>query len=129
LHRAGYIHGDLTPFNIFVTGLAPPQFAFIDHERTRRTILSRFERPRMRNLVQLGQLELGGVTNTDRMRVWCGYAAAFSARRGRAVRRRVAAMLAARIGTQRKAAAMAARASASVAPHREVRGSGPEFPW
>ena len=57
LHRAGYIHGDLTPYNIFVTGLQPPQFVFIDHERTRRTILSRFERPRMRNLVQLGHLE------------------------------------------------------------------------
>ena len=123
LHRAGYIHGDLTPFNIFVTGLEPPQFVFIDHERTRRTILSRFERPRMRNLVQLGQLELGGVTNTDRMRVWCGYAAAFSARRRRVARRRVAAMLAARIGTQRKAAAMAARASASVGQHREARGN------
>ena len=123
LHRTGYIHGDLTPFNIFVTGLEPPQFVFIDHERTRRTILSRFERPRMRNLVQLGQLELGGVTNTDRMRVWCGYAAAFSPRRRRAVRRRVAAMLAGRIGTQRKAAAVATRASASVAPHREASGS------
>lgn len=123
LHRAGYIHGDLTPFNIFVTGLEPPQFVFIDHERTRRTILSRFERPRMRNLVQLGQLELGGVTNTDRMRVWCGYAAAFSARRRRVVRRRVATMLAARIGTQSKAAAMAARASASVGQHREARGN------
>ncbi len=123
LHRAGYIHGDLTPFNIFVSGLKPPQFVFIDHERTRRTILSRFERPRMRNLVQLGQLELGGVTNTDRMRVWCGYAAAFSARRRRAARRRVAAMLAARIGIERKAATVAARASASVAAQREASGS------
>src|SRR5271156_2013125 len=83
LHRAGYIHGDLTPYNIFVTGLEPPQFVFIDHERTRRTILSRFERPRMRNLVQLGHLDLKGVTNTDRMRVWCGYSAAFSARHRR----------------------------------------------
>ena len=77
LHRAGYIHGDLTPYNIFVTGLQPPQFVFIDHERTRRTILSRFERPRMRNLVQLGHLDVGGVTNTDRMRVWIGYSARF----------------------------------------------------
>jgi hypothetical protein len=123
LHRAGYIHGDLTPYNIYVTGLEPPQFVFIDHERTRRTILSRFERPRMRNLVQLGQLELAGVTNTDRMRVWCGYAAAFSARRRRAERRRVAAMLAARMAMERKAAAVATRASASVAPHREASGS------
>ena len=42
--------------------------------------MSRFARPRMRNLVQLGHLELLGVTNTDRMRVWCGYAAAIPAR-------------------------------------------------
>ena len=60
LHRAGYIHGDLTPYNIFVAGLEPPKFVFIDHDRTRRTILSRFERPRMRNLVQLGHLDVGG---------------------------------------------------------------------
>jgi hypothetical protein len=123
LHRAGYIHGDLTPFNIFVTGVEPPQFVFIDHERTRRTILSRFERPRMRNLVQLGHLDLGGVTNTDRMRVWCGYAAAFSARRRRAGRRRVAAMLAARMGRERKAAAGAAHASAPVRRPREASES------
>ncbi len=122
LHRAGYIHGDLTPFNVFVTGLEPPQFVFIDHERTRRTILSRFERPRMRNLVQLGHLEISGVTNTDRMRVWCGYAAALSARRRRAQRRRVAAMLAARIADDRKAAGVAAGASASIGRHREASG-------
>jgi len=123
LHRAGYIHGDLTPFNVFVTALEPPQFVFIDHERTRRTILSRFDRPRMRNLVQLGHLEIAGVTNTDRMRVWCGYAAAFSARRRRAQRRRVAAMLAARIADDRKAAGVAAAASASMGRHREASGS------
>ncbi len=123
LHRAGYIHGDLTPYNIFVTGLEPPQFAFIDHERTRRTILSRFDRPRMRNLVQLGRLQLSGVTNTDRMRVWCGYAAAFSARRRRTQRRRVAAMLAARIADDRVGAGVAAGASASVGQHREASGS------
>ena len=123
LHRAGYLHGDLTPFNIFVTGLEPPRFVFIDHERTRRTILSRFERPRLRNLVQLGHLELGGVTNTDRMRVWCGYAAAFSARRRRAQRRRVAAMLAARMALEPKDAAVAAGASSPLGRHREASGS------
>ncbi len=122
LHHAGYIHGDLTPFNIFVTGVEPPQFVFIDHERTRRTILSRFERPRMRNLVQLGHLDLGGVTNRDRMRVWCGYAAAFSARRRRAGRRRVAAMLAARMGRERKAAA-ATHAPAPAPQPREASES------
>lgn len=119
LHRAGYIHGDLSPFNIFVTGLEPPQFVFIDHERTRRTILSRFARPRMRNLVQLGHLELFGITNMDRMRVWCGYSATFSARRRRAERRRVAAMLRDRIVLDRKGG-VAGRVAASLGPRREA---------
>jgi len=123
LHRAGYIHGDLTPYNIYVTGLEPPQFVFIDHERTRRTILSRFERPRMRNLVQLGHLEVGGVTNTDRMRVWSGYSAKLSVRRRRLERRRLAAMLQARIAMEHKAAAVTARGSSSLGRHREASGS------
>ncbi len=123
LHRAGYIHGDLTPYNIFVTGLEPPKFVFIDHERTRRTILSRFERPRMRNLVQLGHLNVGGVTNTDRMRVWSGYSAQLSERRRRTERRRVAAMLTARIALERKDAAVAARASSSLGRHPEASES------
>jgi hypothetical protein len=123
LHRAGYIHGDLTPYNIFVTGLQPPQFAFIDHERTRRTILSRFERPRMRNLVQLGHLDVGGVTNTDRMRVWIGYSAQLSAPRRRTERRRIAAMLAARMSLEGKHAAVTARASSSLGRHPEASGS------
>ncbi len=122
MHRAGYIHGDLTPFNIFVTGLEPPKFVFIDHERTRRTFLSRFDRPRMRNLVQLGHLDLGGVTNTDRMRVWVGYSANFSDRRRRTERRRVAAMLATRVALELKHGAATARASSSYGRHPEASG-------
>jgi tRNA A-37 threonylcarbamoyl transferase component Bud32 len=119
LHRAGYIHGDLTPFNVFVTGLEPPQFVFIDHERTRRTILSRLARPRMRNLVQLGHLQLTAVTNTDRMRVWCGYSDSFSKTRRRAERSRAAAMLRDRINHDRKAG-VAERVAASLGPSSEV---------
>jgi hypothetical protein len=122
LHRAGYIHGDLSPFNVFVTGLEPPQFVFIDHERTRRTLMSRLVRPRMRNLVQLGHLELFDITNTDRMRVWCGYSARFSARRRKAERRRVAAMLLERIAQDRKGG-VAGRVAASLGPRREASGS------
>jgi predicted LPLAT superfamily acyltransferase len=122
LHRAGYIHGDLSPFNVFVTGLEPPQFVFIDHERTRRTLMSRLVRPRMRNLVQLGHLELFDITNTDRMRVWCGYSAGFSARRRREERRRVAAMLLDRIAQDRKGG-VAGRVAASLGPRREASGS------
>ena len=104
LHRAGYLHGDLTPYNIFVTGVNPPQFVFIDHDRTRRTILSRFERPRMRNLVQLGHLAIKTITNTDRMRVWCGYSAAMPTQRRRVALRRVARMLLVRFARDRNLA-------------------------
>jgi tRNA A-37 threonylcarbamoyl transferase component Bud32 len=118
-HRAGYLHGDLTPYNIFIIGVDPPQFVFIDHDRTRHTILSRFERPRMRNLVQLGHIELKTITNTDRMRVWCGYSAAMPARRRRAARRRVALMLRARIARDRN---LAHSAETAVTGRREMRG-------
>ncbi len=118
-HRAGYLHGDLTPYNIFIVGVDPPKFVFIDHDRTRHTILSRFERPRMRNLVQLGHIELKTITNTDRMRVWCGYSAAMPARRRRATRRRVARMLQARIARDRN---LAHSAETAVSERREVRG-------
>jgi hypothetical protein len=120
LHAAGYLHGDLTPFNVFVTGVEPPRFVFIDHERTRRTMLSRLRRPRMRNLVQLGHLEVTGVSNTDRMRVWCGYAGALSLRRRRAARRRLVAMLRARIAQDRAASRVVAGAPASIAQPREA---------
>lgn len=122
LHRAGYIHGDLTPFNVFVSRGEPHQFVFIDHERTRRTILSRFMRPRLRNLVQLAHLDLAGVTDTDRMRVWCGYAGAFPKRARRVARRRVAAMLRARIAQDRKGA-VAARIPTSYRSRQEASGS------
>jgi Lipopolysaccharide kinase (Kdo/WaaP) family len=50
LHRAGFIHGDLTPYNIFVASGAPARFSLIDHERTARPRLM-WERRRLRNLV------------------------------------------------------------------------------
>jgi hypothetical protein len=101
LHRSGYIHGDLTPYNVFVTGVEPPQFVFVDHERTRRTPLSRLARPRLRNLVQLGHLDFAYISNTDRMRVWTGYAASLPRRRSRAALRRLAAMLKSRVARDR----------------------------
>jgi Lipopolysaccharide kinase (Kdo/WaaP) family len=98
LHGAGFIHGDLTPFNVVVAGdREPPRINFIDHERTRRTPLARMARPRLRNLVQLGRFELVGLTMTDRMRVWREYARAMRLRRARAERNRLARMLQARI--------------------------------
>ena len=122
LHRAGYIHGDLTPFNVFITGLHPPQFVFIDHERTRRTILSRLARPRIRNLIQLGRLELAGVTDTDRMRVCCGYERAFGKKRRREERSRAAAMLRGRIAQDRKSA-LPEQVTASLQARGQASGS------
>lgn len=97
LHRAGYIHGDLTPYNIFVTGFDPPRFTFIDHERTRHTWRARLERSRLRNLVQLGHFDMKGLSNTDRMRVWCGYRAATPSMRSSSSIRRLIAMIEKRI--------------------------------
>jgi len=74
LHNLDFIHGDLTPFNVMVSKDHPGRFIFLDHERTRKTWLARFQRPRLRNLVQLGHSALPNLTRTDRMRVWNEYA-------------------------------------------------------
>lgn len=97
LHRCGFIHGDLTPFNIFIVPAEPPRFVFIDHERTRRAGPLGKRRRMLRNLAQLGHFALPGVTATDRMRVLSGYAAGLDRERRRAAMRRAAAMVARRI--------------------------------
>ncbi len=115
LHHAGYIHGDLTPYNIFVTGFDPPRFSFIDHERTRHTWRAHLERQRLRNLVQLGHANLKGLTDTDRMRVWCGYRALMPVKRSKSVLRRVVTMIQARIARDR----MRAKSVGAVGPERQ----------
>ena len=97
LHRCGFIHGDLTPFNIFIVPAEPPRFVFIDHERTRRAAPFGKRRRMLRNLAQLGHFAIPGVTATDRMRVLSGYAAGLKRARRRAAMRRAAAMVARRI--------------------------------
>ncbi len=97
LHRAGFIHGDLTPFNIIVEDGAMPQIWFIDHERTNRAPFFMLKRARLRNLVQLGHFSLAGLTYADRMRVWSSYAAATSRQRGRGDLRRLSRMLKSRV--------------------------------
>jgi len=100
LHRAGFIHGDFTPFNVMVARAAPPaRFVMLDHERTRRTRLAALARPRLRNLVQLGHFDLPGVTMTDRLRVWHGYVGALGEHRRRL--RKLASMLRARVERDR----------------------------
>jgi hypothetical protein len=93
LHRAGFIHGDLTPFNIRIVTDEPPRFAFIDNERTRRNVVIARKRRRLRNLVQLGHFALPGITRTDRMRVFRAYEAALNRRHSRSLEHRAAAML------------------------------------
>jgi serine/threonine protein kinase len=80
LHLSGYIHGDLTPYNIFATGEDPVAITFIDLEGTRRTsaVALNLERNRMRNLVQLGHFDLPGVSRTDKLRVFSSYAHAMN---------------------------------------------------
>lgn len=98
LHRAGFIHGDLTPFNVVVAcDREPPRVSFIDHERTRRAGFGRGARARRRNLVQLGRFDLVGLRTTDRMRVWRAYANAMGLEESGVERNRVARMLRARI--------------------------------
>lgn len=98
LHRAGFVHGDLTPFNMFVVFGEPPRFIFVDHERTRRTFIVGRRHRQLRNLVQLGRFGLPGLTRTDRMRVLRAYAGALKGPAWGRLRRRAVAMLARRIG-------------------------------
>jgi lipopolysaccharide kinase (Kdo/WaaP) family protein len=94
LHREGFIHGDLTPYNIFVADGTPRRFSLIDHERTAVPRLN-WERRRLRNLVQLCRFELEGMGRTDRFRIVDAYARAMGDSPRRLIRR-VAAMLRAR---------------------------------
>jgi hypothetical protein len=92
-HRCGFVHGDLTPFNIFFLRSEPIRFALIDNERTRRVTALLGRRPRLRNLVQLGRFQLPHLSRTDRLRVLTGYTEMMSRSARRALTRRVAAML------------------------------------
>jgi len=96
LHRAGFVHGDLTPHNVFVDARSPTPFTFIDHDRTQRATALSTRRGRLRNLVQLGRFELKAVTRADRMRFFRAYAAALELGGGRSAMRRVIKMIAAR---------------------------------
>jgi Lipopolysaccharide kinase (Kdo/WaaP) family len=86
LHRAGFIHGDLTPYNIFVADGPPVRFSLIDHERTARPRLD-WERRRLRNLVQLCRFDLEGMGRTDRLRVVNAYGRAMNDTPRRLIRR------------------------------------------
>jgi hypothetical protein len=93
LHRGGFVHGDLTPFNILFRCGEPPGFTFLDHERTRRNLMLALKRRQMRNLVQLGRFALPGITRADRMRFYRAYEFALTGQNRRRSVRRAAAML------------------------------------
>lgn len=95
LHRAGFIHGDLTPYNMFVACAPHARFSLIDHERTARPRLN-WERRRLRNLVQLCRFDLPGMSRTDRARIVHSYSRAMGQEPHRLVRR-VGRMLRARL--------------------------------
>jgi hypothetical protein len=99
--RTGLIHGDMTPFNIFVARDEPPGFVFIDHERTRRASRTNRWRQQLRNLVQLGRFHSDFVSRTDRMRVFTAWAAGLSPAQRRAGLARIIRMLDARVRKDR----------------------------
>jgi serine/threonine protein kinase len=70
LHDLGFVHGDLVPTNIFVTG--DPGKAIdiflMDNDRTRRYPLWLPHTLWRRNLVQLNRMPLPGITLQDRIR-------------------------------------------------------------
>jgi Lipopolysaccharide kinase (Kdo/WaaP) family len=86
MHGAGLIHGDLTPFNIFVRRGEPIALVFIDHERTRRAARLGGRRGELRNLVQLGHFPFARISRTDQMRVFRAWATARGLGNGRAIR-------------------------------------------
>ena len=121
LHRAGFVHGDLVPPNVLVSGGA---IVFIDHDRTRhaRALVAVGGR---RNLVQLGRFVVPGVTLTDRVRVLGSYARVrgWSAAR----RRRLAWWLVAKTTARRCVIAHIAPERARRAGFRALMRSGGPF--
>ena len=118
LHRAGFVHGDLTPYNVIVERGEPPRFVFIDHERTRRAPIVGRMRRRLRNLVQLGRFELPGLTRADRVRVLRAYADASVVRNPRRLIRRTASMLARRLERDRGRAKISSNLERTRCPMR-----------
>jgi tRNA A-37 threonylcarbamoyl transferase component Bud32 len=102
LHRKGFAHGDLRPFNVLVDSAArEPLFHFIDNERSRRSPHLR-ERERVRNLVQINMLQAPQIQCSDRLRFWRAYCAAaeLSPRAEKRLRKLIGKRLAARMAAR-----------------------------
>jgi hypothetical protein len=69
MHRRGFVHGDLVPFNILTRAEAGGHaFFYIDHDRSKRFPAWFPQRLWRRNLVQLNRFCLPGITLQDRFR-------------------------------------------------------------
>ncbi len=111
LHRCGFIHGDLTPHNVFVEDSTPIRFIFIDHDRTRRAFALGRRRHQLRNLVQLLRFDLPRLTAADRMRIFQAWAAGLELQRRSHVMHRGFRMLKLRVArdSRKKSIATAER--------------------
>jgi hypothetical protein len=121
LHGAGFVHGDLVPPNLRVTG---ERFVFLDNDRTRRSRLLVHLAGR-RNLVQLGRFVVPGLTLADRARVLAAYAAGRRLARWR--RRRLARWLVRKIVARRCTIDHIPAEVAARAGFRELMRSGGPF--
>lgn len=108
LHQAGFVHGDLTPYNILVVGSGPFRFVLLDHDRTFLPLFWR-RRRQLRNLVQLGCRQFDFLSKTDQLRFFRAYAKACGMRAQRLILRRVNAMLSARRQRDLRRLALAAK--------------------
>ncbi len=95
LHNAGFVHGDLTPYNVLVIEGPPRRFVLLDHDRTSLPVFLR-RRRELRNLVQLGCREFDFLSKADRLRFFYAYAEARGLRAFDSALRRANAMLSAR---------------------------------
>jgi len=69
LHRLGFVHGDLTPYNLFVCSDSNRDlFVLMDNDRTRRYPPWFYHRLWRRNLLQLNRFKLPGISLQDRVR-------------------------------------------------------------
>jgi Lipopolysaccharide kinase (Kdo/WaaP) family len=74
LHRLGFVHGDLTPYNLFVRSDGDGvSFFLMDNDRTRRYPPWFLQRLWKRNLLQLNRFKLPGISLQDRVRFLRSY--------------------------------------------------------
>jgi hypothetical protein len=129
LHRAGYVHGDLTPHNVFVANYETGGLIFIDHDRTRRAFVIGRRRRQLRNLVQLLRFDLLRLTRTDRLRIFRAWGAALELQRSNHVMHRVFNMLKLRIAKDRGKALVERSTSSKPGPGVPLaRNSSPTRP-